>query len=39
LDRTATPPASQARVRELLGDRIVDGWMSLPTLVVMGVVT
>jgi SAM-dependent methyltransferase len=39
LDRTATPPASQARVRELLGDRIVDGWMSLPTLVVKGVAT
>ena len=26
-----------ARVRELLGDRIVDGWMNLPTLVIKGV--
>jgi SAM-dependent methyltransferase len=26
-----------ARVRELLGDRIVDGWMPLPTLVIKGV--
>ena len=25
-----------ARVRELLGDRVVDGWMPLPTLVVKG---
>jgi SAM-dependent methyltransferase len=25
-----------ARVRELLGDRIVDGWMPLPTLVIRG---
>jgi SAM-dependent methyltransferase len=25
-----------ARVRELLGDRIVDGWMDLPTLVIKG---
>jgi len=24
-------------VRELLGDRIVDGWMPLPTLVIKGV--
>jgi SAM-dependent methyltransferase len=37
LDRTQTPPADQARVRELLGDRIVDGWMDLPTLVIKGV--
>jgi len=36
LDRTATPPEQQARVRELLGDRIEDGWMNLPTLVVKG---
>jgi SAM-dependent methyltransferase len=26
-----------ARVRKLLGDRIVDGWMQLPTLVIKGV--
>jgi SAM-dependent methyltransferase len=26
-----------ARVRELLGDRVTDGWMPLPTLVVKGV--
>jgi SAM-dependent methyltransferase len=25
------------RVRELLGDRVVDGWMQLPTLVIKGV--
>ena len=25
------------RVRELLGDRVVDGWMQLPTLVILGV--
>jgi len=37
LDRTETPPADQARVRELLGDRIKDGWMPLPTLVIKGV--
>jgi SAM-dependent methyltransferase len=37
LDRTGTPPEDQARVRELLGDRIQDGWMNLPTLVVKGV--
>ena len=36
LDRTQTPPADQARVRELLGDRIRDGWMPLPTLVLEG---
>jgi SAM-dependent methyltransferase len=39
LDRTATSPTDQARVRELLGDRIRDGWMSLPTLVLKGVPT
>jgi SAM-dependent methyltransferase len=37
LDRTQTPPTEQARVRELLGDRITDGWMELPTLVIKGV--
>ena len=36
LDRAGTPPADQVRVRELLGDRIVDGWMALPTLVLAG---
>jgi SAM-dependent methyltransferase len=37
LARTETPPADAARVRELLGHRIVDGWMDLPTLVLKGV--
>ena len=37
LDRTATSPQDQARVRELLGDRIKGGWMDLPTLVLRGV--
>jgi len=37
LDRTETPPADQARVLELLGDRVKDGWMPLPTLVIKGV--
>jgi SAM-dependent methyltransferase len=37
LERTQTPSADAARVRELLGDRIVDGWMNLPTLVIKGV--
>ena len=36
LDRTQTPVADQAQVRELLGDRIEDGWMDLPTLVIKG---
>jgi SAM-dependent methyltransferase len=36
LDRTDTSPQDQARVRELLGDRIKDGWMDLPTLVIKG---
>jgi SAM-dependent methyltransferase len=36
LDRTQTSPEDQERVRELLGDRIEDGWMSLPTLVIKG---
>jgi SAM-dependent methyltransferase len=39
LDRSGTPPEDQARVRELLGDRVVDGRMSLPTLVIKGVKT
>jgi len=37
LERTQTPAADAARVRELLGDRIKDGWMDLPTLVIKGV--
>jgi SAM-dependent methyltransferase len=37
LDRTQTPPADQERVRDLLGDRVKDGWMPLPTLVIKGV--
>jgi hypothetical protein len=37
LARTETPAAEAAAVRELLGDRIVDGWMNLPTLVIKGV--
>ena len=36
LDRAQTPVADQAEVRELLGDRIKDGWMDLPTLVIKG---
>jgi SAM-dependent methyltransferase len=37
LARTETPSADAAQVRELLGDRIADGWMKLPTLVLKGV--
>jgi SAM-dependent methyltransferase len=37
LARVDCPPADAARVRELLGDRVVDGWMSLPTYVIKGV--
>jgi SAM-dependent methyltransferase len=37
LDRAQTPAADRPRVRELLGDRIVDGWMQLPTVVLKGV--
>jgi SAM-dependent methyltransferase len=36
LDRAQTPLADRPRVRELLGDRIVDGWMQLPTVVLRG---
>ena len=36
LERTQTPAADAVRVRELLGHRIVDGWMQLPTLVLKG---
>jgi SAM-dependent methyltransferase len=37
LARVDCTPADAARVRELLGDRVVDGWMSLPTFVIKGV--
>jgi SAM-dependent methyltransferase len=37
LERTQTPAAEAAAVRELLGDRVVDGWMNLPTLIIKGV--
>jgi SAM-dependent methyltransferase len=36
LDRAQTPPHDRPRVVELLGDRIKDGWMDLPTLVIKG---
>jgi SAM-dependent methyltransferase len=36
LDRVETPPQDQARVRELLGDRVQDGRMPLPTVVLAG---
>jgi SAM-dependent methyltransferase len=36
LARVDCTGADAARVRELLGDRIVDGWMQLPTLVMKG---
>jgi len=38
LDRAGTPAEDRPRVRELLGDRIEDDWMELPTLVIKGVV-
>jgi hypothetical protein len=34
LARVETPPADAARVRELLGDRIVDGKLQLQSIVV-----
>jgi SAM-dependent methyltransferase len=37
LDRVGCSVEDGARVRELLGDRVVDGWMPLPTLVMKGV--
>ena len=36
LARAGCPPEDAPRVRELLGDRVVDGWMPLPTLVLKG---
>ncbi|MFL6020149.1 MAG: class I SAM-dependent methyltransferase [Gaiellaceae bacterium] len=37
LARTGTSDENAARVRELLADRITEGWMDLPTYVVRGV--
>jgi SAM-dependent methyltransferase len=37
LERAGTPAADRGRVVELLGDRVVDGFMDLPTLVLKGV--
>jgi SAM-dependent methyltransferase len=37
LARVECAGADAARVKELLGHRIVDGWMNLPTLVIKGV--
>jgi SAM-dependent methyltransferase len=37
LERAGTPEEDAARVRELLADRVTDGWMDLPTLVCKGV--
>jgi SAM-dependent methyltransferase len=37
LARVDCAGADAARVRGLLGDRVVDGWMQLPTLVIKGV--
>ena len=37
LARAGCSGADATRVRELLGDRIADGWMPLPTLVIKGV--
>jgi SAM-dependent methyltransferase len=37
LERAQTPAADRPRVLELLGDRVVNGWMPLPTLVLEGV--
>ncbi|HZT15581.1 MAG TPA: methyltransferase domain-containing protein [Gaiellaceae bacterium] len=36
LARVGCTGADAARVRELLGDRIADGWMALPTIVLLG---
>jgi SAM-dependent methyltransferase len=36
LERAGCAGADAQRVRELLGDRVVDGWMPLPTLVLKG---
>jgi SAM-dependent methyltransferase len=36
LERAATPPADADRVRELLADRIEDGWITLDRIAVLG---
>jgi SAM-dependent methyltransferase len=36
LSRAGTPDDERDKVRALLGDRVVDGWMDLPTLVLRG---
>jgi SAM-dependent methyltransferase len=36
LERTATPPADAERVRELLADRIEDGWIVLDRIALLG---
>jgi len=36
LERAQTPPDDRPRVLALLGDRVVDGWMPLPTVVLKG---
>ena len=35
-DEVAALSRDPDRARELLGDRVVDGWMPLPTLVIKG---
>jgi SAM-dependent methyltransferase len=37
LDRAGTPDEDRPRVLELLGDRVANGWMPLPTVVLKGV--
>jgi SAM-dependent methyltransferase len=36
LERAATPPEDAERVRELLSDRIVDGWVELDRIALLG---
>lgn len=36
LERAGTPPEDAERVRELLGDRIQDGWITLDRMAVLG---
>jgi SAM-dependent methyltransferase len=36
LERAGTPPADAARVRELLADRIEDGWITLDRIAILG---
>ncbi|HEV2590548.1 MAG TPA: class I SAM-dependent methyltransferase [Gaiellaceae bacterium] len=37
LDRAGTSVSDRPRVKELLADRVSDGWMDLPTLIIKGV--